>query len=135
MTVQETNSAYRTADAEHWKSTKFVLGVEVKLSRSHPVFDVCDSFVSIFPPDYKHTGFHVKYLCYSQPLLPSPEEYSKYEDAILRGEEYQFKFKGKVLDIHPKAKQWILDNREKIEGWKSRPLFMQDNPKLYNIIK
>jgi hypothetical protein len=130
LTAHETNTAYRTADHENWKNTKFVLGVEVKLSRSHPAYDMCDRLVGIYPATYKHTGFHVRCLCYSVPLLPTKEEYSQYEDALLRGEGDKFKFSAKVQDIHPKAKQWILDNQEKIEGWANPPLFLQDNPRL-----
>jgi len=128
LTRTETNRAYRTADHERWKNSPFILGVEVKLSVAHPRSDFCNYLVGLFPPDYKHTGFHIQCLCYSVPVLPTPEEYNKYEDALLAGKEKDFKFE-KVKDIHPRAKQWIIDNAEKIEGWKNPPLFMQDNPK------
>jgi len=133
LTAHETNRAYRTADHERWTNTKFILGVEVKLSNSHPKYDMCDRLVGIFPPNYKHTGFHIRCLCYSVPLLPTLEQYKEYENAILAGTDANFKF-DKVKDIHPRAKQWIVDNAERIEGWKSKPLFIQDNPRYFKAV-
>jgi len=41
MVRTETNMAYRFADQERWKKMDFVIGYEVRLSGSHPEFDIC----------------------------------------------------------------------------------------------
>lgn len=41
LTRTETNMAYRNADYERWLNMPFVLGIEIKLSNSHPKYDIC----------------------------------------------------------------------------------------------
>lgn len=133
LTATETNRAYRTADHERWKENKLVLGIEVKLSRSHPTNNEtvrCDLLAGKYSKDFKFTGWHIKCLCFATPLLPTKEEYDKYEDAILRGEADSFKFSNVVTGIPEESKQWIRDNQEVFENWKNPPLFIQDNPRL-----
>ncbi len=133
LTRSGTNIAYRTADHERWMRTPFVLGQVIQLSKNHPtnVEPVrCDLLVGVYGKEFKFTGFHINCLCFSTAILPSKEEYSRYEDAILNGTAQDFKFANVVKGMPAQSKQWVIDNAERFENWKSPPLFFSDNPRL-----
>lgn len=134
LTRNEINTAYRTADHERWSNTPWVIGIEVKLSQNHKEekckYHICESLVGIYPKDYKHTGFHTNCLCYSVAIQASKEEFDKYQDAVLSGTEKGFKFSGVVQDVPDGAKDWVIQNSERIQGWKNLPVFMKDNPSM-----
>lgn len=126
LTASETNISYRTSDHERWQQLPFVKAIEIKLSKNHPEFDICDALVGIYPKDYKHVGFHPRCLCYSVAVQISDAEYDKYEDSILSGgtaPEIEY-----VKEIPAKAKQYIEKNAERINGWSNKPYFIKDNP-------
>lgn len=126
-----TNRSYRTADHERWNNTPFVIGVEIKLSNNHPRFDICDKLVGTYPSGYKHTGFHPQCLCYAVPKLASLDEYDKYENALLRGNESKFTFKNQTSNIPNNASKWYKENKSFIEKYKSEPYFLRDNKKFF----
>lgn len=127
----EINTAYRTSDHEQYKNTPFVLGVEIRLSDAHPVFDMCDLLVGVYPSWFKFTGWHIQCICYTVPILPSREEFMAYQNALLRGEEYTFK--NRVNEIPKKAFDWVNDNKARIKKWKTPPVFMLDNRDVFKI--
>jgi hypothetical protein len=126
LTANETNQAYRTADFERWQRMPMVLGIEVKLSNRHIVEDVCNFGVGRYPADYKFTGFHVRCLCHAVPILPTEKDFGKYLDSIMQGESHEFT--GHVQTIPASLKNWYNENKDRIEGWKSTPHFIKDNP-------
>lgn len=131
----EINTAYRTADHEKFKSVPFVLGVEVRLSDAHPMFDMCDLLAGTYPADFKFVGWHPQCICYVIPILASKEEFDRYSEAILAGTEKDFQFTGVITKIPDNARQWVEDNRERIQGWKSEPWFIRDNKGLRELVK
>lgn len=130
----EINTAYRTADHEKFKSVPFVLGVEVRLSDAHPMFDMCDLLAGTYPADFKFVGWHPQCICYVIPILASKEEFDRYSEAILAGTEKDFQFTGVITKIPDNARQWMEDNRERIQGWKSEPWFIRDNKGLIGLL-
>lgn len=54
----ETNIAYREADFTRWQQLDFVVGVEIKLSNNHPVWDICDDLKGVYPKGFKWVGWH-----------------------------------------------------------------------------
>lgn len=54
----ETNIAYRRADNTRWQQMDFVIGQEVKLSRNHPVTDICDTLAGRYPKNFVFDGWH-----------------------------------------------------------------------------
>lgn len=54
----EINLAYRTAEQERWRKFDFILGYKVKLSSSHPRYDICDDMAGDYPVEFKFTGWH-----------------------------------------------------------------------------
>lgn len=131
----EINTAYRTADHARFESTPFVLGVEIRLSLAHPRFDICDYLVGIYPPWFKFTGFHIQCLCFAVPILPSRDEFDRYQRAVLDGKGESFDFAGKVREIPQNALDWVEENREQISRWKSPPTFISDNPGKFKLGK
>jgi hypothetical protein len=127
LTRTETNMAYRASDHERWKKSAFVKNIEIKLSNAHPMRDVCDDLKGIYPKDFKFVGWHSNCLCMALPVLPDEEEYSKYEDAILNGTDEGYEFKDRVTDIPSNAKKWLIENKERVAGWKNKPYFIKDN--------
>ena len=71
----EINLAYRSAEQERWRKFDFILGYKVKLSSSHPRYDICDDLVGDYPKDFKFVGFHPNCLCYTVPIVMSEDEY------------------------------------------------------------
>lgn len=130
----EVNTANRTADHEKFKSIPFVLGIEIRLSDAHPQYDMCDVLVGTYPAWFKFVGWHAQCICYVVPILPPKEEFDRYQEAVLAGTEKNFKFKGEIKKIPSNAIEWVNDNRERIQGWKSEPWFIRDNQELREMI-
>lgn len=127
MTRNQNNFAYRTADVLRWQATPFVLGYEVKLSNSHPKYDMCDRLAGKYPVSFMFKAWHISCICYSVPMLASPEEFDKYEDAVLNGTEAEHMFSNRVTDVPEGYKAWMLENREKIENGSLKPFWIYDN--------
>ena len=113
----EINMAYRTAEYERWQQFDFILGFEVKLSKSHPAPDICDDFVGEYPKDFKFVGWHPNCMCYVVPIVMTDDEYygNRMPDRL-------------VTDVPNKYKLWIRNNEDRITNRKSLPYFLRDNP-------
>lgn len=127
LATTEVNMSYRAADHEAWKDDPLVKGIRIKLSNNHPAYDICDSLVGVYPPGYKHVGFHPQCRCYTVPELVNQKEYSALEDAILSGKR-EPKIQ-RVSDIPDKAKEWYEKNGKKVKGYSTTPYFIADNQK------
>lgn len=128
LTGTETNIAFRSADHERWKTQDFTKGIEVKLSNNHPEYDICDALAGVYPKDYKFTGQHPRCRCYAVPILVSDEEFSQQEDELLGLSDNKPDIEY-VQEIPAKAKEWIRKNAERINGYKSKPYWVNDNTK------
>ena len=119
----EINMAYRTAEQERWKQFDFVIGYEIKLSKSHhdrmPEGDICDDLKGKYPKDFKWTGWHPNDMCYSVPIL-------KTEDEFFNDEESE----NEVTDVPQQYTEWCQKNADRIaiaEKHKTLPDFIKDN--------
>ncbi len=131
LTRTENNIAYRSSDHERWQNMPFVTGFEVKLSKSHPKYDICDSMVGKYPKDFKFVGWHPQCLCYKTPILNSDEDFEKMEDAVLAGEPIP-SAAGQVIQTPAGFRDWVKDNKDRVSGWKNKPYWMRDNPDYIN---
>lgn len=128
----ETNIAYREADFTRWQQLDFVVGVEIKLSNNHPVWDICDDLKGVYPKGFKWVGWHPNCRCYMVPVLAKEEELDQMLDKILNGED-----PGSVVTDSPKElpdqfQTWVKDNEEryaKAEAKGTLPYFIRDNKK------
>lgn len=136
LTRTETNMAYRTADITRWQQMDFIIGYEVKLSKNHPVNDICDELAGKYPKTFVFKGWHPNCRCYIVPILCTEEELEQLTEMILRGENTQgFTPAGIVGDVPDEFKDWIANNTERIEAASSLPYFIKDNYKDGNIAK
>ena len=100
MVRTETNMAYRFADQERWKKMDFVIGYEVKLSGSHPVYDICDSMVGKYPKTFVFGGWHPN--CYKE----GTEVFTKDGWKDFRDVWYD----DQIWTLNPKTKELELSN-------------------------
>ena len=133
LAATETNIAYRTADHERQQALDFVVGVEVHLSGNHtlngkPFRCMCDDLVGKYPKDFKFTGWHPHCRCYTTPILKTPEEMARDTQKLLRGEPVDGHSVNEVKDLPHGFKTWMEENKSRIEGAKSLPYFIKDNP-------
>lgn len=130
LTATENNIAYRTADHDRWQSIPFVIGIEIKCSNNHPVYDICDELAGIFPKDFKYTGWHPFCRCFAVPVLAKQDEFLEYQRKLLAGEDVSdFKFTGTVKDVPDNFNAWLDRNRERVKTTTSVPYFIKDNGK------
>ncbi len=132
LTRTENNIAYRSSDFERWNNLPFVTGIEIKLSKNHPRFDMCDYLTGEYPKEFKFTGWHPQCICYQVPKMMSDSEYNRLEDSILGIEEFDPASVERVNTTPAGFNKWVKDNRERISGWKNEPYWVRDNPDFYN---
>lgn len=137
LTRSEINMAYRTADDLRWKQMDFITGFEVKLSNNHtlngkPFTDICDELTGKYPKDFRFVGWHPQCRCYKTPALLPPDEFKSAEldelKAAINGTEYkQYVSRDAVTDLPGNFKEWMAENGEKVDGYRSTPYFIKDN--------
>lgn len=128
LTRSETNTAYRKSDFERWQSLPFVVGVEIKLSDSHPKYDICDNLAGKYPKWFNWTGWHPQCICFAVPIMMTDEEFSKLQDSQLGLGEFDGKSINEVKEMPEAFTKYVQDNIDRIDGWKNRPYWVQDNP-------
>ena len=130
VTATETNMAYRTADSKRWQQIPFVLGIKIQVSKTnHPVTDICDELAGDYPKDFVFTGWHPFCKCFATSILPAPEKFLEYQQAILDGKDVSdWQWEGEVKDVPGEFNTWIDNNRERAKGWSNMPYFVRDNP-------
>lgn len=127
LTRTEINMGYRTSDQMRWMQQPFVLGVEIKLSRSHPKYDICDPCAGIYPKEFVWSGWHPQCLCYRVPVLANDEQNKNLVAEILGVKKTKTRLK--YVDEMPEGfKEYYANNAERIAGWKNKPYWLRDNP-------
>jgi hypothetical protein len=129
LTRTETNLAYRSADYERWKSSPIVVGIEVRTSNNHPVFDICDKLKGKYPKDFKFTGWHSNCLCHSIPIMIIDEEYDKIEDSVLAGDRIKVDSVNAVREVPAAFDKYVAQNQEALFRRGKKPYWIQDNKK------
>lgn len=128
----ETNIVYREADFTRWQQLDFVVGVEIKLSNNHPVWDICDDLKGVYPKGFKWVGWHPNCRCYMVPVLAKEEELDQMLDKILNGEDPGSVVTDSPKDLPDQFQTWVKDNEEryaKAEAKGTLPYFIRDNKK------
>lgn len=122
----EINMAYRTAEQTRWQQMDFIVGYEIKLSKQHPHRmphgDICDDLQGKYPKNFNWTGWHPNDMCYVIPILKTEDELWDIDDSKPSVNE--------VKDVPQGFKDWVADNKERIENARKRgtlPYFVRDN--------
>lgn len=134
LAATEINMAYRYADCIRWASEPFVLGIRIRLSENHtcngkPFVDMCDELAGDYPKWFMWRGWHVRCRCSASPMLCSKEEMLRIS-ALPENEYKSYKPEGLITDVPDNFKQWVSDNRERIERAAERgtlPYVIKDN--------
>ena len=117
LAASEINMAYRTAEQTRWQQMDFIKGYEIKLSGSHPRYDVCDELAGIYPKWFKWNGWHPLCRCYCIPIVMTDDEW--------------YSGKGGEIEYFPdNFTAWFHDNGERIMKAKERgtlPYWVSDN--------
>lgn len=117
----EISMAYRTAEQLRWQRFDFILGYKIKLSDSHPRYDICDELMGDYPKDFSFAGWHPNCLCYTVPIVMSEEEYwsDNREDSP-----------NKITDPPENFSKWVSDNSKRVNDAierKTLPYWVRDN--------
>lgn len=121
MARTEINSAYREADYIRWQQLDFIVGYEVKTSKSHALWlakfwyprfkkgraplEICDIMAGRYPKDFKFIGWHPNCRCYAVPIIANEGT----------GKDWWEDADNKITDVPPKFKEWIKNNVDRIE--------------------
>lgn len=117
----EINIAYRTAEQLRWQQFDFILGYKIKLSGSHPRYDICDDLAGDYPKDFKFVGWHPSCLCITIPIVMSEDEYWS---------DDRENSPNKIVSPPEAFNKWVYDNSQRIHKAESRgtlPYWIRDN--------
>lgn len=130
LTVTEGSMAYHSSDYERWQQLDFVVGIEIILSKNHPVPDICDDLKGRYPKDFKFTGWHPHCRCSVLTILKTQEEISKDVEKILAGEPIDGESVNAVTTPPVGFVKWLDENGGRIDEARKRdalPYFIRDN--------
>lgn len=142
MARTEINGAYREADYIRWQQLDFIVGIEVKVSKSHiawlakewyPRFkkgaapqEICDQMAGRYPKDFKFIGWHPNCRCYAVPIIANEGTDADW------WEEPQ----NEVTTTPKGFKDWVKKNKERIlkaEKDGKLPYFLSENKGYTNL--
>lgn len=142
MARTEINMAYRQSDMNRWRQLYFIVGYEVRTSKSHqqwladewiPKFkegeapeEICDALEGKYPKDFNFVGWHPNCRCFAVPILANEDNKRDFWEKPLN----------EVKDVPEKLKKWLKDNKVRISGARERgklPYWIDENPKYTQI--
>lgn len=127
LASNEINTAYRQAEQERISKNNDVVGVQINLSNSHKIVDICDDLKGIYPKDFQWSSWHVSCKCVRTMILKSQSELIT---EINNGQNLSPEAsKNYVGDVPKNFNKWVNDNREMIDRRKSKPYFLEENSK------
>lgn len=122
MARTEINGAYRESDFTRWNQLDFIVGVEVKTSKTHadwlskfwnPRFkkgyvpeEICDTMAGKYPKDFKFIGWHPNCKCYAVPIIANEGTGKDW---------WEDEPENVITSLPTKAQKWIDDNSDRIE--------------------
>lgn len=142
MARTEINSAYREADNIRWQQLDFIVGIEIKTSKSHAAWlakfwyprfkksraplEICDQMEGRYPKDFKFIGWHPNCRCFAVPILAN--------DGM--GKDWWECPDNEVKNVPYKFKEWVNNNASQIERANNRgtlPYWITENKSYMNI--
>lgn len=127
----ETNIAYRVADFERWERLDFIVGYEIKVSKNHPHYDICDELAGKYPKSFKWTGWHPNCRCYMIPILAGGDEIEEMIERIMAGEDGEINQMEEITELPGAFSRWIRENEDRMNEAQVKgtlPYFIKDNP-------
>ena len=138
MARTEINSAYMEADYLRWQQLDFIVGYEVKTSKTHakwlakfwyPRFkkgraplEICDAMEGKYPKDFKFIGWHPNCRCYAVPILANEGT----------GSDWWEDPQNEVKELPKGLQKWVEDNKDRITAAAKKgtlPYWISENKK------
>ena len=136
MARTEINSAYREADSIRWQQLDFIVGYEVKTSKSHaqwlakfwyPRFkkgraplEICDDMEGKYPKSFKFIGWHPNCRCYAVPIIANEGT----------GKDWWEGAENEVTELPQGLTKWMKGNKNRINKAKKHgtlPYWIREN--------
>ena len=121
LAATETNMSYRMSNYHRRQQLPFVIGVIVKLSGSHPEYDICDHMAGEYPKGFIFTGWHPRCICQDHSKLLPKEEFKQY---LKTGKIHSKHF---TKSVPTRAQNYLNSNKHRFDNYKSQPYFLRDN--------
>lgn len=144
MARTEINGAYREADYIRWQQLDFIVGIEIKVSKSHnawlakdwyPRFkkgkapvEICDQMAGRYPKDFKFIGWHPHCRCYAVPIIANEGTDADWWDEP----------QNEVKAVPKNFDKWMTDNAERVKAAEKRgklPYWIAENKIFAKIAK
>lgn len=126
----EINTAYRTSEQLRIEQNNDIVGVEIHLSPSHRIYDMCDELKGVYPKDFKWDKWHVNCMCHRRTIMKTDAEFIReLKNGLNLPPETSENF---VADVPKQYKDWMKENEDKMQNWKRKPEFMERNEKYWN---
>lgn len=139
MARTEINGAYRQSDHERWQQLDFVVGVEVRVSKTHqtwlakewyprfknrPVMpmEICDAMAGKYPKDFKFIGWHPNCKCHAVPIIANEGTDKDFWETP----------ENEVTHTPDLFDKWMSDNKDRIDDATRRgkaPYWVVENKK------
>ena len=138
MARTEINSAYMEADYIRWQQLDFIVGYEVKTSKTHakwlanfwyPRFkkgraplEICDAMEGKYPKDFKFIGWHPNCRCYAVPILANEGTGADWWEAP----------QNEIKELPQGLQKWVEDNKDRITAAAKKgtlPYWISENKK------
>ncbi|WP_284464887.1 hypothetical protein [Chryseobacterium sp.] len=125
LTKEENNLAYRQSDQLRIMQNNDIVGYRIELSNRHKIVDICDDLRGIYPKHFIWGGWHIGCMCQRFTIRKTDKEII---DEINKGlnlppESSQ----NYVADVPEQFNNYMEQNKERMQGWKTQPSFMMDN--------
>lgn len=121
----EINAAYKRSEQASMLRNNDIVGQRIRTSHSHKTEDICDQLQGDYPKDFVWENWHPQCMCIREFIQKSDEEFIA---EIKSGKNVPPHLsKNYVKDVPANFKSWVNNNREKIDGWKTKPGFLTDN--------
>lgn len=125
LAKEEINTAYRESEQLRILQNNDVVGIEIHLSPSHKVYDICDELKGKYPKDFKWSKWHIGCMCHRRVIMKSEKEFI---NELKKGENLPPESsENYVSDVPNSFKKWHRENKDKFANWKRLPNFLEEN--------
>lgn len=125
LTKEENNLAYREADQRRIMQNNDIVGYQIQLSNAHKIVDMCDDLKGFYPKEFKWGGWHIGCMCQRFTVRKTDKEIiDEINNGLNLPPESSQNY---IAEVPEQFNKWMEQNKEKIEGWKTKPSFVLDN--------